>query len=101
MKNTKKQVAAAEVAAATTVEAPAKKVTSREVKVSFFGPMFEEGKMTAKEILAKALESGNFPKLSESTLRTMITDSKNPKYNIFPHLVVKGADGKLSYQKEA
>lgn len=100
MKNTKNQAAAAEVAAAA-VEAPAKKVTSREVKVSFFGPIFEEGKMTAKEILAKALESGKFPKLSESTLRTMITDSKNPKYNIFPHLVVKGADGKLSYQKEA
>src|SRR5690606_11426547 len=101
MKNTKNQAAAAEVAAAAKVEAPAKKVTSREAKVAFFGPMFEEGNLTAKELLAKALESGKFPKLSESTLRTMITDSKDPKYNIFPKLVVKGADGKLSYQKEA
>ena len=93
----------AEAASSENISAPAKekKVTSSTDKVAYFAPLIESGKYTAKELTAMALAEGRFPKLTESTIRTFLTDSKNPKYNKFDRLVVKTEDGKLTFQAPA
>ena len=94
---------AASEASSENISAPAKekKVTSSTDKVAYFAPLIESGKYTAKELTAMALAEGRFPKLTESTIRTFLTDSKNPKYNKFDRLVVKTEDGKLTFQAPA
>ena len=79
--------------------AVAKKVAASTLeKLAFFTPFIEEGKFTEKELFE--MSKGKFPKVTESTIRTFLIDSKNPKYNKFPRLVVKTEDGKVKFQGE-
>jgi hypothetical protein len=71
------------------------KVVSSVAKVAFFAPLIQEGKFTADELTKMALEA--FPKMTESTIRTFLTDAKNVKYNKFEKLVVLTADKKLAF----
>ena len=64
-------------------------------KTLFLLSMIKEGKFTRKEIIEKTLEK--FPSASKSSLGTLLTDSKNPKYNRFDKLVKQGKDGILSF----
>jgi len=105
MSKNKNQAAASQVEAATSqtpnqsaaAEQPKAKAKKQNPMVEFFTPLIAEGKYTQKELFEKAIESKNFEKLAESTIRTLLTDSKNPKYNRFSKLVVKGEGGKLSF----
>lgn len=90
------QESAAAVSAA--AEKNSKVVTSKD-KVAFFQPLIESGKYTAKELLEMAQTA--FPKMTESTIRTFLTDSKNPKYNKFPKLVALTEDKKMIFVQEA
>lgn len=65
--------------------------------VSFLSALIEEGKMTQKEICVRAQEL--FPDLKPSTISTLLSDSKNPKYNKFPKLVIKSEINILSFTK--
>jgi hypothetical protein len=80
-------------AAETKVEKKETKSVSSVDKVKFFQPLIAEGKYTAAELLKMAQD--HFPKLTESTIRTFITDSKNPKYNKFEKLVIVDAEKKV------
>jgi hypothetical protein len=63
----------------------------------FLGSLISEGKYSQKELKAKGWEK--FPEVAKSTIETVLVDSKNPKYNRFPSLVVKGEDGILRFKK--
>lgn len=84
--------------------APAKKAKSEsdvrlssDQKIEFFSPLIQSGKYTAAELVAKVNEK--HPGVSESSIKTFLSDSKNEKYNKFPKLVVAAEDGKLSFKK--
>jgi len=64
-------------------------------RTSFLLSLLEEGKYSRKEIIEKGMEK--FPSSSRDTWGTMITDSKNPKYNKFDKLVKQRKDGILSF----
>jgi hypothetical protein len=70
---------------------------STQEKIEFFSPLIETGKYNTKELVEKSVEK--FPGLSESSVRTFLVDSKNPKYNKFPNLVVADEEGKLSFAR--
>jgi hypothetical protein len=53
--------------------------------VSILTPFIEKGNKTKKELMEIGHE--NLPHLSDSTLSTVLTDCKNPKYNKFEKLV--------------
>lgn len=106
MSNKNRKSAAAIVAAAVenqvevapvvaTDEAPKViKSVSNKLKIAFLSPLISEGAFTAKELSEAAMKQ--FPTLTESTIRTFLTDSKNVKYNKFEKLVVV-KEGKLSF----
>lgn len=101
MKENQKSAAVAKVAAAAENQ-PAESAKVEKAKkinpmIAFFEPLIQTGQHTAKELLEQAKASGQFDSKKESTIRTLITDSKNPKYNRFPKLVIKGEGGKLSF----
>ena len=74
----------------------AKASTSAE-RVAFLTPMIEKGKFTKSELVEKA--KVQFPDLAISSIQTMLTDAKNPKYNKFARLVVQDKDGIMSFTK--
>lgn len=63
----------------------------------FLKGLIETGTMNQKEIATKAKEQ--FPQLAPSTISTLLTDSKNPKYNKFDKLVVLDEKGNLTFSK--
>lgn len=65
-------------------------------KVAFLGPLIESGNHTLAELTKMMLEK--FPTLSESTVKTFLVDSKNPKYSKFEKLVVVTEKGKLNFK---
>jgi hypothetical protein len=65
--------------------------------VDVLTPFIEKGKYTKKELIAMGKEK--LPHLTESTLSTMLTDSKNPKYNKFAKLTEITEDGKIRFVK--
>lgn len=105
MKENQKSAAVAKVAAAAENQ-PAESAKVEKAKkinpmIAFFEPLIQTGQHTAKELLEQAKASGQFDSKKESTIRTLITDSKNPKYNRFPKLVIKGEGGKLSFAAQS
>lgn len=87
--------APAQPVATPVAEAKETKSVSSKDKVAFFQPLISEGKYTAAELLKMAQD--HFPKLTESTIRTFLTDSKNVKYNKFEKLVVVTEEKKLAF----
>lgn len=88
-------------------EKPAKesapKVTSEKVKksstkekVEFLTPFIKKGTFTAVQLLDLACEE--FKDSTRSAISTIISDSKNPKYNKFHALVIKKEDGTLKFE---
>ena len=65
--------------------------------VDVLTPFIEKGKNTKKELIAIGREK--LPHLTESTISTMLTDSKNPKYNKFAKLTCVTEDGKIQFVK--
>ena len=63
--------------------------------VSVLTPLIEEAKYTKKELVIVAVEL--LPHLSVSTIQTILTDAKNPKYNKFEKLVVIDENGILKF----
>jgi len=61
----------------------------------FLLSLLEEGKYSRKEMIEKGMKE--FPSSSRDAWGTMITDSKNPKYNKFDKLVKQRKDGTLSF----
>lgn len=85
-------------------EKPEKKEKTVAVKkekgpsiVDVLTPYIEKGKSTKKELIAIGKEK--LPHLSESTLSTVLTDSKNPKYNKFAKLTMVTEDGLIKFVK--
>ena len=56
----------------------------------------KKGKYTRKELTELAVEE--FPDVAKSTIQTILTDGKNPKYNKFPKLLVEDEDGKVKFK---
>jgi uncharacterized membrane protein YgaE (UPF0421/DUF939 family) len=73
-----------------------KKSTGAE-RVDFLTPLIASGKHTKADLVEMA--SKEFPDVSVSTLQTMLTDAKNPKYNKFKKLVVQNEDGVMSFKR--
>lgn len=61
----------------------------------FLKELIEQGKFTQKEIFAQS--HAKFPLLAPSTISTLLTDSKNPKYNKFDKLVTLDDKGILQF----
>jgi len=57
--------------------------------------LIKKGKYTKTEIIEKTV--AKFPEISASTVRTELTDGKNPKYNKWPTLVKESEKGILSF----
>lgn len=81
--------------AAVVAEVKETKSVSSKDKVAFFQPLIAEGKYSAAELMEMA--KSHFPKLTESTIKTFLTDSKNAKYNKFEKLVVVTEEKKLAF----
>jgi len=65
--------------------------------IALLSALIEKGEFTRQQIINNA---DNRLELSKSTIRTYITDGKNPKYNRFEKLVVENNDGTLSFQDD-
>lgn len=59
--------------------------------------LLKEGTHNKKEIIKEI--TSKYPEIKEITLNTMLTDSKNPKYNKLDLLVVENTKGHLSFSK--
>lgn len=65
----------------------------------FFVPLVEKGKFTKVELVEKA--KAKYPEANEATLRTLLQDGKNPKYNKFPKLMYQNPETKIySFNKK-
>jgi hypothetical protein len=76
----------------------AKKITQPKTKSGlsiFLKELIQQGKFTQKEIFTQA--HAKFPLLASSTISTLLTDSKNPKYNKFEKLVVVDDKGLMKF----
>lgn len=69
-----------------------------QLKVDFFTPFIEKGKLTKAELIEKGVKE--FPKLSKSTLITFLTDAKNPKYNKFKKLIIQNEKGVMTFKNK-
>jgi hypothetical protein len=63
--------------------------------VEFLTDLIDEGKYTQKQLAKIANES--IENVCDLTVTTLLVDSKNPKYNKFPKLVVKTAENTLKF----
>lgn len=59
----------------------------------FIEGLIEKGKFTAKDIVAKTLEK--YPEVSKSSISTIVSDSKNPKYTPFARTAVQDPESKI------
>ena len=76
--------------------APKKKKATPAERIAFLTPLIEKGKLTQKELVEKA--AAKFPEVSPSTLNTILTNGKNPKYNQFETLLKKDAEGVITFK---
>lgn len=76
----------------------AKKASTSADRVAFITPFIEKGKSTKAQLVEKL--TAKFPDLAISSLATLLTDAKNPRYNRFAKLVVQDKDGIMSFVKE-
>ncbi len=67
-------------------------------RIAFLTPLIAKGMYTKKELIRMAAEK--FSDVKESTLNTMLSNGRNPKYNKFKELIVRNEKGILSFQKE-
>lgn len=74
----------------------ASKSSTMADRVAFLTPLIEKGKLTKTQLVEKAHEK--FPDLAISSLQTMLTDAKNPKYNKFAKLVAQDENGVLTFK---
>jgi hypothetical protein len=74
----------------------ATKTSTMADRVAFLTPLIEKGKLTKTQLVEKAHEK--FPDLAISSLQTMLTDAKNPKYNKFAKLVEQDENGVLTFK---
>jgi len=58
--------------------------------------MISEGRYTRSQIIDSIIEQ--YPGITKGSLQTVLTDSKNPKYNRFPKLAVEDANKIFSFQ---
>jgi hypothetical protein len=76
----------------------AKKASTTADRIAFISPFIEKGKFTKKQLVEKLTDK--FPDLAVSSISTLLTDAKNPKYNKFPKLVIQDDKGYLSFKEE-
>ena len=79
----------------TQVKAKSTRVPKAE-KLKFFTPLITKGKFTRNQLIEKGMKK--FPSLTKVTIATMLTDAKNPKYNLFDKLVVVDSEGVLTFK---
>jgi hypothetical protein len=77
-----------------------KRASAEEIQErnSFIEGLIVVGKYTKKEILEKVLEK--FEGINKSTIQTLLSDSKNPKYNKLVKLTVEDENKIMSFQQE-
>ncbi len=68
---------------------------SKMTRLAFIESLISEGRYTRKEIMAKALEQ--FPHISKTTVHTVLSSSKNPKYTKFKRLAIEDERGVMSF----
>jgi hypothetical protein len=73
----------------------ARKSSTMADRVAFLTPFIEKGKFTKEQLVEKA--HVQFPDLAISSLQTMLTDGKNPKYNKFAKLLTQDANNVISF----
>lgn len=71
------------------VESPTKRV------IAYLSTLLKAGKYTRKDLIEKAVTE--VPELKKVSVQTLLTDSKNPKYNKFPKLVQEKEGGILGF----
>jgi hypothetical protein len=74
-----------------------KKISILDIIKPTLLPLLKEGTHNKKEIIKEI--TSKYPEIKEITLNTMLTDSKNPKYNKLDLLVVENTKGHLSFSK--
>lgn len=62
---------------------------------AYLESLISTGSCTQKELVE--MVHGSYPDVKETTINTMITDSRNPKYNKLSKLTTKTADGKIKF----
>jgi hypothetical protein len=65
--------------------------------IAFMTPIIAKGKSTKKEIADACAEK--FKEMNASSINTLLTDAKNPKYNRFEKLAVVNEKGIYSFAK--
>lgn len=63
--------------------------------ISYLSELIEAGKYTRKDLIQMGVEK--IPELKPISIATILTDSKNPKYNKFPMLVHEKEGGILGF----
>jgi hypothetical protein len=74
----------------------ASKSSTMADRVAFLTPLIEKGKLTKTQLVEKAHEK--FPDLAISSLQTMLTDAKNPRYNRFAKLIQEDENHVLTFK---
>lgn len=64
----------------------------------YLADLIQKGKHTQKELVEMCVSE--FPHLRKATFQTVLTDSRNPRYCKFPHLVLRDEKGILTFSKE-
>lgn len=62
---------------------------------AYLESLISTGSYTQRELVE--MVHGSYPDVKEATINTMITDSRNPKYNKLSKLTTKTADGKIIF----
>ena len=65
------------------------------IRIEFMSELIAKGKYTKQEIVDKTMEK--FPESAVSTVRTLISDGKNIKYNKFPKLLTTDEKGHIIF----
>jgi pantothenate kinase len=76
---------------------PEKTAKTKPAYIVLISTMVGEGKFTRKEIIKAVSEACK--ETSLSSIQTVCTDCKNPKYNRLPQLVVTDDKGVMSFKK--
>lgn len=81
----------------TTEAAPVKKPrVNKRPYIPFLGVLLEEGQYTKAELLKAIMDA--HPEVNKNGVSTVLTDLKNPKYNIFKERAVVVVEGKYIFQ---
>jgi len=93
---TSKSTGKEEIIAKTAAKAP-KTAKAKPLYIQYLIQLIEEGKYTRKELYDKTV--AKYPEVAKSTITTRLTDGFNIKYTCFGRLLVKAADGTISFAK--